>query len=199
MAVESGADLIGVIFYPPSPRSVTPQQAQATVRAVRRAPANVECIGLFVDKGLEAIRRVAADCDLTGVQLHGREPPRLVTVLLEEGLLALKAFRLRGEACLAMLAHYQPTAYLLDAYVPGRPGGTGQTFDWEWACRAKRHGPVVLAGGLTPENVGEAVRVVRPWGVDVASGVESAPGRKDPGKVRRFVAEAKRAGGEATG
>jgi phosphoribosylanthranilate isomerase len=110
---------------------------------------------------------------------------------MERGLGVIKAFRVRDRTSLAEIGRYRATAYLLDAYIPGQPGGTGHSFDWTLAVQAKGYGPVILAGGLTPDNVLQAVRTIQPWGVDVSSGVEAAPGRKDPDKVRRFITAVK--------
>jgi phosphoribosylanthranilate isomerase len=191
IAAEAGADLLGFIFYPPSPRSVTPEVARRVVAEARRASPDVRAVGVFVDEDPQTMRHIAARCDLDVVQLHGREPPEVVEMLFEDGLDVFKAFRVRDTAFLAAMERYRPTAYLLDAYVPNRPGGTGQTFDWALALTAQSRGPILLAGGLTPDNVSQAVRTVRPWGVDTASGVESTPGKKDHRKVQRFVAAAK--------
>ncbi len=194
VAAEAGADLLGFIFYPPSPRSVTPDQAHQITEAlhVSLSPCpRVSFVGVFVDGDPDSVRQIVAHCGLDYVQLHGAEPPEMVRALMDEGIDAIKGFRVRDGGSLAKLERYQATAYLLDTYVPGQPGGTGKTFDWELAMQAREHGPILLAGGLVPENVAEAIRVVRPWGVDVASGVEAAPGRKDHEQVRRFVVAAK--------
>ena len=188
IAAVAGADLLGFIFYPQSPRCVEPEQVRRIIDAVHRASSPVRFVGLFVDEEPETVRRIAADCALDYVQLHGREPPGMVTSLIDRGIKVIKAFRIRDRASLVEIERYQATAYLLDAYVPGRPGGTGHSFDWKLAMAAKGHGPIIIAGGLTPENVAEAVCTVRPWGVDVASGVEAAPGRKDSERVQRFIA-----------
>jgi phosphoribosylanthranilate isomerase len=212
-AAEAGADLLGFIFYPPSPRSVTPEQARRIVDALRRSPYAAPerrpgrhqpgepgpervlpppaLVGVFVDEDLATVRHVLGSCGLDIAQLHGMEPPQAVANLMASGTRVFKAFRVRAGASLSALQRYQATAYLLDAYVAGRPGGTGQTFDWELAVQAKRHGRIILSGGLTPDNVAAAVDFVQPYAVDVASGVESGPGRKDHDKVRRFVAAAK--------
>jgi len=212
-AAEAGADWLGFIFYPQSPRSVTPEQARRIANAIRQSPyasrsrppgghrgreargntasIPISFVGVFVDEGLPLLRQIVAHCGLDYAQLHGMESPEVVTDLMDSGRHVIKAFRVRSETSLLTLERYQATAYLLDAYVDGRPGGTGQTFDWELAVRAKRHGPIILGGGLTPNNVALAVRVVQPWAVDVASGVEAAPGRKDHEKLRRFIAASK--------
>jgi phosphoribosylanthranilate isomerase len=183
LAVEAGADALGFIFAP-SPRQVTPQQAAAIAREL---PPFVTTVGLVVDQDPRPIWDV---CPLDAIQFHGSEPPEVVAAA---GVRALKAFRIRTEADLAALDRY-PTAaaFLLDAYVPGVPGGTGQRFPWELAVAAKRFGrPMIVAGGLTPENVAQCIAQTRPYGVDVSSGVESAPGKKDTQKVRDFIAAAR--------
>jgi phosphoribosylanthranilate isomerase len=134
-----------------------------------------------------------AHCGLDYAQLHGTESAEMVTSLMNGGCPVIKAFRVRDGTALRLMERYQASAYLLDAYVAGQPGGTGQTFDWELAVRAKDHGPVILSGGLSLENVAGAVQQVQPYGVDVASGVEDGPGRKDHDKVRGFIAAAKAA------
>jgi phosphoribosylanthranilate isomerase len=198
VAVEAGADLLGFIFYPPSPRSVTAERAGKVIEHVRKASSSVRTVGVFVDEEVNAVRWVAARCGLDAVQLHGGEPPEAVEALMEDGLDVFKAFRVRDWAFLANMERYRPTAFLLDAYVPHQRGGTGKTFDWELATVARAHGPILLAGGLTPDNVAQAIRAVRPWGVDTASGVEGSPRRKEHDKVRRFIAAAKQALSEGT-
>lgn len=195
MAIEAGADMLGLIFYSPSPRSVTAEQGRGIVEQVRRTGGGFQAVGVFVDEELEVVRRIARACHLDAVQLHGEEPPEAVDVLREDGLDVFKVVRVRDEGSLETMGYYRPTAYLLETYVPDRHGGTGKTFDWTLAAGAKAYGPILLAGGLTPDNVARAVDAVDPWGVDVASGVESAPGRKDGRKVRQFVSAAKGAGG----
>jgi phosphoribosylanthranilate isomerase len=191
VAVEAGADLLGFIFYPPSPRFVTMEQAGKVIEHVRKAPSEIRTVGVFVDEEAKTVRRIAERCGLDAVQLHGGEPPEAVEALMGDGLDVFKAFRVRDRAFLADMERYRPTAYLLDAYVPNQRGGTGQTFDWELAVAAKPLGPILLAGGLTPGNVAQAIRAVRPWGVDAASGVEDSPGQKEHDKVRRFIVAAK--------
>lgn len=191
VAVDAGADMLGFIFHPPSPRSVSPAQARRVIEQVHRASRAVQAVGVFVDEDPDIVQRTVDACWLDVVQLHGHEPPHVVARFVEEGLQVLKAVRVRDGRSLAGMERYQPTAYLLDAYHPDRHGGTGRTFNWSLAVEAKVHGPILLAGGLTPDNVAEAVRAVHPWGVDAASGVETSPGHKDHDKVLRFVAAAK--------
>ena len=145
-------------------------------------------VGLFVNADLDVVNGTADRCGLDIVQLHGEESPEYCRLVRRR---VMKAFRVRGPESLVPLPEYQVAAYLLDAYSPKAYGGTGEIFDWECAVAAKRHGPIVLAGGLTPDNIVQAVAQVHPYGVDVSSGIEAAPGKKDPDKVRRFIQLAK--------
>jgi phosphoribosylanthranilate isomerase len=188
VAVDAGADALGFVFYPQSPRAVTPKTAGDIVA---RLPAFVLAVGVFVNVDLAAVRQNMSDCGLQLAQLHGNESPAYCAEL---GRLAVKAIRVRDHRDLATMSAYHVGAFLLDAFVPDTPGGTGTPIDWELAVDAKPFGPIILAGGLTPNNVGEAVRRVRPYGVDVSSGVELSPGKKDGAKVRAFIANAKASG-----
>jgi len=190
-AAEAGTDLLGFVFYPPSPRSIDPQRATRIISAVSRAGYAVQFVGVFVDERESYVQEVAARCNLDYVQLHGSEPPQLVARLAQNGLSVIKGVRIAGKESLRELERYSPHLYLLDSYLPGLPGGSGETFDWRVCLRAKHLGPFLLAGGLNPDNVAAAVRTVRPWGVDVSTGVESSPGHKDHAKMRRFIARAK--------
>jgi phosphoribosylanthranilate isomerase len=193
-ATEAGADLLGFNFYPPSPRYVTMERAGEIIAALLRSEGGrdrqqpIRTVGVFVDEELDRVREAIRECDLDYAQLHGEEPPEYVAAL--EGR-AIKALRVRSEADIERLAAYSASAYLLDAYHATKSGGTGQAWDWGLATAAKQYGPIIVAGGLTPDNVAEVVRQVQPYGVDVSSGVESTPGRKDIAKVQRFVAAAK--------
>lgn len=191
-AARAGADLLGFVFYPPSPRSIAPQRAMKIISAVSRAGYAVQSVGVFVDESVAHVQQITALCGLDHVQLHGSESPQLVARLARDGLSVIKAARIAGNESLRELRRYSPHFYLLDSYLPGTPGGSGATFDWRIASLAKDLGPFLLAGGLTPDNVATAVRAVRPWGVDVSTGVESSPGRKDHAKMRRFIAATKR-------
>jgi phosphoribosylanthranilate isomerase len=180
MAVEAGADAIGLIFWPGSTRAVDVERAQAITRAL---PPLVSVVGVFVDETPDRVRTVADAVGLSAVQLHGREDvadwarfPRPV----------LKAMPLEAYADSPWKT--ARAAILVDAHDPVTIGGTGRTIDWEAARAIAATRPLVLAGGLRPENVADAVATVAPWGVDVASGVERAPGVKDPDRVRAFVA-----------
>lgn len=184
LAARLGADALGFNFWPRSKRYLAPEAARAIVR---RLPPYVAAVGVFVDASRDELLRAIEASGVTAVQLHGDEPPELCASL---PVPVVKAIRVADAHALALLASYEVSGFLLDAPGTGY-GGMGRTFDWSIAVEAAASVPVVLAGGLTPENVAEAIRVVRPWGVDVASGVESSPGVKDEDKVRRFIAAAR--------
>lgn len=188
-AAEAGADALGFVFYPTSPRRVTPEQV---AEIIRRLPPYVRTVGVFHNQDEQAIRAVVEQCGLDAVQLQGEEPPALCERL---GSRVIKAIHMKDRDSLAAMGTYKVRAFLLDTYSPpgtgGQPGGTGRMFDWSLAVAAKPYGRVIVAGGLTPENVRQAVEQVQPYGVDVSSGVERSPGRKDPEKVRRFVTAAR--------
>ena len=185
-AAAAGADMIGLMFYERSPRHVPLVTAIEIAHAL---PPHVVKVGVFVNPSADAVQRAIAECGVSLLQFHGDEPPDFCT---QFGVMSLKAFRIRDAASLAALPGYRTDAWLLDAFSPDALGGTGEKFNWELALEAKKLGrPIFLAGGLTPENVAEAVRRVQPFAVDVSSGVESAPGKKDPAKVRAFITAAK--------
>lgn len=186
-AVEAGADALGFMFYEASPRNVSPGTVAGIVSQL---PPFVAKVGVFVNAPDETVCRNVADCGLDTLQFHGDETPESCRRFAP--LKVYKAFRIHGLESLHALAGYQTDAWLLDSFVPGQPGGTGSTFNWDLAVEAKKLGrPVILAGGLTLENVAEAVSKVRPYAVDVSSGVESSPGRKDPARLRDFITAAK--------
>lgn len=197
VAAQAGADLLGFVFYPPSPRCVTPEGVTPIARAVREQHPRIMLVGVFVDEAPDYVAQIAEACGLDCVQLHGDEPAEAVDLLIAGGLGVIKGFRVKDTAVFAQMAMYRSSYYLLDAYIPGSPGGTGEAFDWRIARSVAGTTPILLAGGLTPGNVAQAVRVGVPWGVDVSSGVEGMPGRKDAGKVQRFIAAAKRTPGKA--
>jgi phosphoribosylanthranilate isomerase len=187
-AVEAGADALGFVFYPPSPRYVTPEQAR---EIIRHLPPFVTTVGLVVDVPLDTVNDMVAHCRLDRIQLHGHESPEFCRQVKQP---VIKAFRIKNADSLAQLPRYAVSAYLLDTYVEGAlPGGTGASFSWELASQAKPYGPVILAGGLTPENVVAAIVQIRPYGVDVSTGVERRPGIKDHRRVHDFIARAKAA------
>jgi phosphoribosylanthranilate isomerase len=181
-AAEAGADMIGLNLYEKSPRHV----AFATAGEIARAlPPFVQRVGVFVNPSEDLVMRAITECGLNLLQFHGDEPSGFCT---QFGLMSMKAIRVRNEVSLQALADFQTDAFLLDAHSQSGLGGTGEKFNWELAVEAQKFGkPIFLAGGLTPENVGEAVRKVRPFAVDVSSGVEFAPGKKDAAKVRAFI------------
>ncbi len=185
-AVEAGADAVGFIFYEKSPRHVSLAQA---AEISKQLPPYVMRVGVFVNAADQVILQAIAEAGLTMLQFHGDEPPEFCGRF---GLMNMKAFRIRDAGSLEGISAYQTDAYLLDGYSPATLGGTGQTFNWDLAIEAQKFGkPIFISGGLTPENVAEAVGKVRPFGVDVSSGVEAAPGKKDHGKVRAFIAAVK--------
>lgn len=182
-AVDCGADALGFNFYRRSPRYISPHAAG---RIIARLPKHVACVGVFVNEPVEAVLRARNIAGINLAQLHGEEPPQIVARLAER-MVTLKAFRASPEFRLADLRPYRAAdAFLLDGFSSRARGGTGRTVDWRLARRAGRYGPIVLAGGLNAENIAEAVRRARPAAVDVNSGVERAPGRKDAKKLRAF-------------
>jgi phosphoribosylanthranilate isomerase len=181
-AAGAGADMIGLMFYEGSPRHITLEQAAEIARAL---PPFVLRVGVFVNPDEELVTRAIAECGLNLLQFHGDEPPEFCT---QFGVMSMKALRVRDAESLKPLEDYHTDAFLLDAYSKSGLGGTGEKFNWDLAVAAQKLGkPIFLAGGLTPENVADAVRQVQPFAVDVSSGVESAPGKKDPAKMRAFV------------
>jgi len=185
-AVEAGADAIGFIFVPDTPRYIELDVAHEIAREV---PETVKRVGVFVSEGAETINRLVRAVPLDVVQLHGDESPEAAYRL---DVPVFKVVRVSGEIDGEQLKAYNARAYVLDTFVEGAHGGTGKTFDWDLALPVIEAGlPVLLSGGLTPDNVAEAVRRTRPFGLDVSSGVEAGPGRKDHDKVRAFIANAR--------
>ncbi|PYJ92745.1 MAG: phosphoribosylanthranilate isomerase [Verrucomicrobia bacterium] len=183
-AVAAGADALGFMFYEPSPRNMSEKVA---AEITRRLPPFVAKVGVFVDPGEKAVSETISLCGLDTLQFHGDETPAFCRKF--SPLKVYKAFRIRNSESLKSLPAYKTGAWLLDSFVPDKPGGSGVTFNWDLAVEAKKLGPpIILAGGLTPENVADAVRKVRPYAVDVSSGVESSPGKKDHAKMRDFIA-----------
>ncbi len=181
-AADAGADMIGLMFYERSPRHISFVTAAEISRAL---PPFIIKVGVFVNPDEDTVMRAIGECGVTLLQFHGEETPEFCT---QFGVMSMKALRVRDATSLEMLPNYATDAYLLDAYSPEAHGGTGAKFNWDLAIGAKKLGkPIFLAGGLTPENVGAAVSQVQPFGVDVSSGVESAPGKKDPAKVQAFI------------
>lgn len=187
---EAGADLVGLMLYEGSPRHVSLATAAAIAREL---PPFIVKVGVFVDPPEDLVLRAIGECGVNLLQFHGDEPPDFCT---QFGVMTMKAFRVRDADSLAALRTYPTDAWLLDTYAQDKRGGTGATFNWDLAIEAQKLGkPIFLAGGLTPENVAAAVQRVQPFGVDVSSGVESSPGKKDSAKVRAFITAAKTAAG----
>jgi len=186
VAVEAGADMLGFIFCESSPRVVTVEKVAAIAREL---PSHIVKVGVFVNPTESDVFEAISSCGLNLLQFHGEEPPEFCT---QFGVMSVKAFRVRDASSLEALANYPTDAWLLDAFAPEKAGGTGKTFNWGLAIAAQKLGkPIFLAGGLTPDNVANAVRNVQPFAVDVSSGVESSPGKKDHAKVRAFIKAAK--------
>jgi phosphoribosylanthranilate isomerase len=193
LAMDAGAHALGFNFYPPSPRSVTPAQAW---EIIRRLPPFVGAVGVFVNWKFPAVAALARAVHLNALQLHGEESPDEVAECAA-AYPVIKAFRVRRGFQTARLGRYhRATAFLLDGVGGRLPGGGGRPFDWCIAREARRYGRIVLAGGLGPENVCQAIREVEPYAVDVASGVEGRPGKKDPGRLRAFMRAVERANRE---
>jgi phosphoribosylanthranilate isomerase len=187
-AVDAGADALGFMFVEASPRCVTPEQAAGILREL---PPFVARVGVFVNPSADRVRAAIAETGIDTLQFHGEETPAFCR---QFGPRVIKAFRVRDAESLKPLADFRSETWLLDSFVAGKHGGTGAVFNWDLAAQAvKQGGRVILAGGLTPENVADAVRQVRPYALDVSSGVELSPGRKDAAKVRAFIAAAKSA------
>jgi len=208
-AAEAGADWIGLNFHPASKRFLEPDQAAPIVQALR-TQGQAEPVGVFVNRPAESVRETARSLRLRIVQLHGDEPPEHLPPLKQAGLTVVRAFRIADRSSIAAMSDWlqaaealqaAPDAALIDAFVPGVPGGSGQAIDpalvddLDHVRREKRENGrplrLILAGGLTPENVAERARRFRPWMVDVASGVEAAPRRTDPAKVAAFIQAAR--------
>jgi phosphoribosylanthranilate isomerase len=182
LAAELGADALGFIFYAKSPRHVAPETARSVIAQL---PPFVAAVGVFVDEDAAVVQELAGRVGLDWVQLHGQESPEYCRNL---GRKVIKGFRIQDEGSLRRLADYQSAAQamLLDTYKKGQVGGTGEIFDWHVARQAKKYGPIILAGGLTSDNVAQAIATAGPAAVDAASGTEAAPGKKDPAKLRAF-------------
>jgi phosphoribosylanthranilate isomerase len=185
-AVDFGADALGFVFFEESPRYILPEAAAAIINQL---PPFTTTIGVFVDEKPEQVEKIIALTRIDIVQFHGNEPPGMCDVSRH----SIKAIRVKSLESLDPLNNYKDrvSAFLLDTFTPNVLGGTGQIFNWDIAVYAKQFGRIILAGGLTPDNVAEAVKRVRPYGVDVSSGVESKKGEKDHKKMKLFIGRAK--------
>jgi phosphoribosylanthranilate isomerase len=187
-AARFGADALGFIFAP-SPRRIAPEKARQIIKVL---PPLVQTVGVFVDEDLGEVSSVAEMCGLDILQFHGSESADYCDSFDHR---VIKAVRLRNRQDLKSLPKYDGVvqALLLDTYVPDKVGGTGMTFNWEWALEAGKYGRIILAGGLSPENVAAAISIVKPYGVDASSSLEQSPGIKDHEKMAQFIAEVRRA------
>ena len=183
-AVEAGADFLGFNFYPPSPRYIAPAKAR---RIVQRLPKEISAVGVFVNESEDTILDIASTVGFVHLQLHGDESPATVA-RLSRIFPVMKAIRVRKSFRPAQLARFKDAqALLLDGFDAHHWGGTGKTFDWRLVSRKKGDARIFLAGGITPENVGDAIRTAKPYAIDVCSGVESKPGKKDPQRMKAFM------------
>ena len=195
-AIDAGADMLGFIFYPPSPRYVTPEQARNLVFEIRNSKFEIKVVGVFVNESLEHVRAVMETAALDLAQLHGRESPEMVRELGTRAYKSIQATDL--DTARTVMANYRASvngnlpAFIADAPPAKLPGGNGTVADWSVAREIAKAFPILLAGGLNPENVRAAIELVQPFGVDVSSGVERAPGLKDHVKVREFINQVKR-------
>lgn len=196
-AAECGADALGFIFYPKSPRFVEITRAK---KIISNLPPFITTVGVFVNQDLEDVIKTVYNCKLDAVQLHGDESPDYCSKIPLSspfnkggvgGIKVIKAIRVRDEDSLRKMADYRVDAFLLDSYSENNYGGTGKIFNWNLAIKAKEYGRIILSGGLTPDNIKEAIEKVKPYGVDVSSGVEEKAGKKDKEKVREFIESVK--------
>ena len=183
-AVEAGADFLGFNFYPPSPRYIAPAKARSIVQ---RLPKKIFAVGVFVNESEDTILDIASTVGFVHLQLHGDESPAAVA-RLSRIFPVMKAIRVRKSFRPAQLARFKGAqAFLLDGFDAHHWGGTGKTFDWRLVPKRKGDARIFLAGGITPENVSDAIRTARPYAIDVCSGVESKPGKKDPQRMKAFM------------
>lgn len=185
-AIAAGADALGFVVHPPSPRNISCEQAAAIIREL---PPFIQTVGLFVNKPSDFVNRAAEQSGFDIVQLHGEESPDYCKLINRR---VIKAFRVKDQSVLQEMAEYHVAGYLLDAWSQAAHGGTGETFNWKIAAAAtSSNSRITLAGGLTPENVCLAIESVKPYAVDVSSGVEASPGSKDNQKIYSFIQNAK--------
>ena len=186
-AADAGADALGFNFYKKSPRYIEPEKA---TEIIAQLPPFMMPVGVFVNEREDRIREIQHKTCIQAIQLHGDESPEFCQRFENR---VIKAFQVKDKESLKVMAHYHVGAFLLDSYHEALRGGTGATFDWHLAVVAKTFGKIILAGGLTPENVAEAVKLVQPYAVDVAGGVEKEKGIKDHAKLKKFITEVRRA------
>ena len=181
MAVDLGADALGFILSEKSSRKIDPDRAK---QIILKLPPFVKTVGVFVNQSAEKINKRIRFCKFDIVQLHGTESPMFCDSLKSK---VIKAIHIKNKSDLFKITEYKVSAFVLDTKVKGKFGGTGKTFNWSYAIEAKTLGPIILSGGLNPENVLKAIKKVKPYAVDVASGVEIEPGIKDPDKLEAFI------------
>ena len=181
-AVAAGCDALGFVFYRKSPRYISPDDVSGIIR---KLPCKIVKVGVFVDEKAQRIKNIAKLCRLDLVQLHGRESVNFCKKL--KGIKIIKAFRVKDRSSLKKINDYNADFYMLDAYSSKEKGGTGEIFDWKIIENFEFLKPVILSGGLTPDNVRDAIERFSPYGVDVSSGVEASPGKKDPFLMKKFV------------
>ncbi|MBI3895723.1 MAG: phosphoribosylanthranilate isomerase [Acidobacteria bacterium] len=183
VAIEAGANALGFNFWKGTPRYISPPEA---ARIIATVPPSIWRVGVFVDEDPQRVFQIAAETGISALQFHGSESAKYLDQLgpYEK----IKVFKVGTGFEPEQLRPYRSaSAFLLDSFAAGLPGGTGKTFDWSQAIRAKEYGRIILAGGLRPQNVEEAIQQVRPWGVDVSSGVETEPGKKNPKLIQDFI------------
>ena len=188
-AIAAGVDALGFVFVPNTPRYITPSQAKLVIKQL---PPFITNVGLFVDSEIDEIEDIVNHCKLDAVQLHGNESPEMCSQISLQTKV-IKSFHVKKELQVLRneIANYRVDAYLLDTFIKGKAGGTGQTFDWRIAEGLSQR--IILAGGLTPDNIGTAIAQLQPYGVDVSSGVEKSPGKKDTNKIHSFVRQVRKA------
>ena len=188
-AIAAGVDALGFVFVPNTPRYITPSQAKLVIKQL---PPFITNVGLFVDNEIGEIEDIVNHCKLDAVQLHGNESPEMCSQISLQTKV-IKSFHVKKELQVLRneIANYRVDAYLLDTFIKGKAGGTGQTFDWRIAEGLSQR--IILAGGLTPDNIGTAIAQLQPYGVDVSSGVEKSPGKKDTNKIHSFVRQVRKA------
>jgi phosphoribosylanthranilate isomerase len=184
-SAELGADAVGFVMYPKSPRCVKPVRAK---RIIAELPPYVTAVGVFANQEFQEVEEIMVECGFDLAQLQGDEPPEFCQRL---GSRVVKAIRVKDAGSLKQMSEYSVRAFLLDTYREDQFGGTGERFDWDLAVQARQYGRIILAGGLTPDNVQEAVAKIQPYGVDVSSGVERQPGKKDHTKIEKFIKQAR--------
>jgi len=179
-----GADAIGLVFLKKSPRYVTPLKARAICKAL---PNDITAVGVFVNEPFNSLMDIVSTCNIGAVQLHGNEPPKLVTALMDQGLIVIKALYMESKPSIDQVSSYNASAYLVECAKGILPGGNAMSWNWRDAHDFGKKHPLILAGGLTPDNISKAIADSCPDAVDISSGVESTPGKKDIYKVKKFI------------